>query len=303
MNKWLALAMTLTVAVAADTQEQPAAQDPPGAADFRAGTEAVKKNDFDAMIVSFEKALAANSTLFHSHYYLGYAYRSKQNWTKCGDNFSQFLQKLGDQNAPTEKANATKEGGLCFARAESYGKAIPLLQTAAAANPNDALIHNSLGISLTRENRDAEAEVVFSKVIQLKPEIANPYYFAGRVNFYKQDLAKAEPRLMKYLELDASGTFVPDAHFLLGSIAYQKVDQGGDKAVLYPSVKAHLTKFLELRPNAPQTPDALYILGYVAAQEEDNAAAKGYFERFLQLRKEGPQAEEARRFLAELTGP
>ncbi len=302
MNKWLALAMTLAIACAAVAQEQPAAQEQPGAQDFRAGTEAVKKNDFDGMIVSFEKALAANPTLFLSHYYLGFAYRSKQNWAKCGDNFSQFLQKLGDQNLPTEKAHATKEGGLCFVRADSYGKAIPLLQTAAAANPNEVAIQNALGISLMRDNREEEAEVAFAKVIQLKPEIANPYYFAGRVNFYKQDLTKAEPRLMKYLELDANGTFVPDAHFLLGSIAYQKAEQGGDKAVLYPTVKTHLTKFLEGRPNAPQTPDALYILGYVAAQEEDDTAAKGYFERFLRLRPDGPQAEEAKRFLAELTG-
>ena len=298
MNKWMALAMAFAIGGGAALAQE----EQPGAKDFLAGQEAVKKNDFDGMITSFEKALAANPTLFLSHYYLGFAYRSKQNWAKCGDNFSQFLQKLGDQNAPDQKTAATREGGLCYVRAEAYDKAIPILQKAASGNAKDVEVQARLGFALLRVNREAEAEAAFSKAIELKPETPGPYYFAGMINFKQEEFDKAQPRLTKYLELEPSGQFAPEAHFQVGSIAYRQVEPGGDRATLFPVIKEHMTKFLEGKPNAPQAPDALYILGWVAAQEEANDAAKGYFERFLKLRPDGPQAEEARRFIAELTG-
>ena len=303
MNKWLTLAAAFAmVSGNASAQEPPAAQtQPPGAADFRAGEEAFKKKDLDGAIPAFEKALAANPTLFGGHYYLGLAYKAKQNWGKCGDNFSQFLTKLGDQNAPDQKAAATRDAGLCYFRAESFDKAIPMLQRAASGNAKDGDIQNALGIALVRANREPEAEAAFSKAIELKPETPGPYYYAGMINFKRQEFDKAQPRLTKYLELEPSGPFAPDAHFQIGSIAYQQVEQGGDRATLFPVVKEHMAKFVEGKPNAPQAPDALYILGWVAAQEEANDAAKGYFERFLQLRPDGPQAEEAKRFIAELT--
>jgi tetratricopeptide (TPR) repeat protein len=305
MNKWLTLAAAFAVmGPTVFAQETPAAQqaEPAGAADFRTGTDAFNKKDMDGAITSFEKALAANPDLFGGHYYRGYAYKQKQNWVKCGDNFSQFLQKLGTREAPTEKTAATREAAGCYMNAKSYEKALPLLQKAAAAAPQDSDIQNALGLAALRADREPEAEAAFSKVIELKPEIPGPYYFAGMINFKQQQFDKAQPRLQKYLELEPSGQFASDAHFQIGSIIYRQVEQGGDRTTLFPVVKEHMSKFLEGRPDAPQAPDALYILGWIAAQEENNEVAKGYFERFLQLRSDGPQAEEARRFIAELTG-
>ena len=51
----------------------------------------------------------------------------------------------------------------------------------------------------------------------------------------------------------------------------------------------------------PEFAEAHYVLGWVAAQEEDNETAKTHFEEFVKLQPTGPQADEAKRFLAELS--
>ncbi len=295
MNKWLALAVFSMLASGVAAQ-----QEQPGASDFRACEEAVKTNDFDGMIASCEKAVAANPDVFLSHYYLGYAYRAKKNYDKCGDNFSKFLTKLGSQDAGDMKGNATREGGVCLARGSDHRRAIPYLQKAVAAKPSDTEAQWRLGISLTRAKREAEAEPVFAKVIQLDPSIGPAYYYAGRTNFYDKEWDKADQRLRKYLELEPDGNSAADAHFMVGRMAAQKAQGQEEGSADLGDAVDHLGKFLAAKPNAPQAPEALFILGVAAAQREDNETAKVHFEKYLELKPTGEQAEEAKKFLEDL---
>lgn len=297
MNKWLGLAVALLAATGAFAQQQQ-----PGAADFLACQDAVKNNDFDAVIASCEKALAANADLFASNYYLGYAYRAKKNWAECAENFDTFLQKVGNNPEAAEMINnSTREAGLCYARANEPTRAVQHLSKAASAKPNDTEVQFFLGISQMRANREAEAEQAFAKVIQLDPSLQRAYYYAGRINFNQQDWAKASERLEKYLELEPNGTFAADAHFMVGSMAVRNAESSGDTSAAHQKAISHLTQFLEAKPDAPQSPQAHYILGSLAAQRDDEATAKTHFERYLELEPNGPQAEEVRQFLADLS--
>jgi len=298
MHKWLALAMAFAMGsgVALAQEEQP------GAKDFIAGQEAVQKNNFDAAIPLFEKALAANPDLFASNYFLGWSYRAKQNWEKCGANFETFLRKVGnDPKAGEQIGHSNREGGICYARAEATAKAIPLLQKAASAKPDDKDVQFLLGVALMRENRESDAEQTFGKVIQLDPSAQRAYYYAGRINFNRQQWDKASERLEKYLELGAQDAFAPDAHFMLGSYAIRMAEGSAEAAELQKKAADHLQKFLAAKPTAPQAAQAHYILGSLAAQRDDNEAAKTHFQKYLELEPNGPQAEEVKKFLADLT--
>ena len=297
MNKWLALAMIFAIGGGAAL-----AQEQPGATDYLAGQEAIKTNNFDAAIPAFEKALAANPDLFASNYFLGWAYKAKQNWEKCGANFETFLRKVGtDPKAGEQIAHSNREGGLCYARAESTAKAIPLLQKSVSAKPDDKEVQVLLGVALMRENRENEAEQTFSKVIQLDPALQRAYYYAGRINFNRQEWEQASQRLEKYLELGASDAFAPDAHFMVGSIAIRGAEGAADPAAMKQKAADHLTKFLAAKPTAPQAAQAHYILGSLAAQRDDNEGAKTHFQKYLELEPNGPQAEEVKKFLQDLT--
>ena len=296
MNKWLGVAVLTLLAGGAF------AQDAPGAADFVACQEAVKANNFDGVIASCEKALSANGDLFASNYYLGYAYRAKKNYDKCAQNFDTFIQKVGSNAEAADMINnSTREGGLCAARGSSPTNAIPSLQKAANAKPNDTEVQFFLGITQMRANRESAAEQAFAKVIQLDPSLHRAYYYAGRINFNAQDFAKASTRLDKYLELKPDDTFAADAHFMVGSIAVRGAEASGDAAAANQKAITHLTAFLEAKPDAPQSPQAHYILGSLAAQAEDIAGAKSHFERYLELEPNGPQAEEVKQFLSDLS--
>jgi tetratricopeptide (TPR) repeat protein len=296
MNKWLTLAVASVVASAAFAQE-----DAPGAKDYLAGQAAWEKKDYDTAIPSFEKALAANPTLFASNYYLGWAYRAKQKWDKCGANFDTFLKKVGTDPKAADMVNyANREGGLCLARAEATSKSIPLLQKAASSKPNDKEVQFFLGVALMRENREDQAEQTFSKVIQLDPSISKALYYAGRINFNRQDWAKATERLEKYLAAAPDDTFAPDAHFMVGSIAIRQAQGSPDAAAEQQKASDHLEKFLAAKPTAPQAAQAHYILGSLAAQKDDQVNAKKHFEKYLELEPNGAQAEEVKKFLDDL---
>ncbi|GMR22099.1 MAG: hypothetical protein BMS9Abin37_0427 [Acidobacteriota bacterium] len=297
MNKWLGLAVATLIAGGAFAQQEQA-----GAADFRTCQEAVKKNDFDAVIASCEKALSANADLFASNYYLGYAYRSKKRYDKCAANFDTFIQKVGDNaDAADMINNSNREGGLCYARGSTPAKATSYLQKAASTKPNDTEVQFFLGITQMRAKRENEAEQAFAKVIQLDPTLHRAYYYAGRINFNQQDWAKATQRLEKYLELKPDDTFAADSHFMVGSMAVRGAESSPDAAAANQKAITHLTLFLEAKPDAPQSPQAHYILGSLAAQAEDIAAAKTHFERYLELEPNGPQADEIKKFLADLS--
>ncbi len=298
MNKWLGVAVATLIASGAFAQQEQA-----GAADFIACQDAVKKNDFDGMIASCEKALSANADLFLGNYYLGYAYKAKKRYDKCGANFETFIQKVGDNDKAADMINnSNRECGLCLARGSSPTKATSYLQKAASAKPNDTEVQFFLGITQMRANREGAAEQAFAKVIQLDPTLApRAYYYAGRINFNEQDWAKATQRLEKYLELKPDDTFAADSHFMVGSMAVRGAEDSPDAAAAHQKAISHLTLFLEAKPDAPQSPQAHYILGSLAAQAEDNAAAKTHFERYLELEPNGAQADEVKQFLADLS--
>ena len=292
MKKWLGVAVAFCIA-----GEAFALQEQPGAAEFKACQEAAKNSDWPGVIKSCEATLKANPDVFGSHYILGWAYLQTKDWGKCASNYDAFLQKLGNEDAKQQEEVATRQAGLCYAQAGNSSKAITFLKQAATAKPNDVAVQSVLARALLRGNQESEAEQAFAKVIQLKPDDAQAYYLAGNINYRRKENAKASERLSKYLELDGSGSFAPDAHFMIGSIMYRSLDQAADQKAQFPEIKNHMTTFLGAKADAPQAAEAHYILGWIAAQEEDNETAKTHFETFLKLQPTGAQAEEAQKFL------
>lgn len=295
MNKWLAIMIMVLLAGGAA-----AMQLPPGGQEFQAGVAAAQKQDWDTAIKAFEAALSMNPELYGSHFYLGYAYEQKQDFGKTGEHFAAFVERAGDNPEGAEQiAYATRNGGLALARMND-ARAIPLLQKAAEAKPNDKEVLYFLAVTLMRSNRAAEAEPYFLKVTQLDPSLPLPHYFAGRGAFNSERWADAKRLLNKYLELGGDDSFAADAHFMLGSMAVRDAEAGTDAAAEQALAKEHLDQFLTLKPDAPQAPQAHYILGSLAAQAEDTDTARSHFQAYLQLQPSGAQAEEVKQFLTDL---
>ena len=295
MNKWLALTIMVLLAGGAA-----AMQLPPGGQEFQAGVAAAQKQDWDTAIKAFEAALSMNPDLYGSHFYLGYAYEQKQNFAKTGEHFAAFVQRAGNNPEGAEQiAYATRSGGLALARVNDAA-AIPLLEKAAAAKPNDKEVLYALAVTLMRNNQAAQADPIFLKVTQLDPSLPLPHYFAGRSAFNAERWEDAKRLLNEYLKLGADDNLGSDAHFMLGSMAVREAEGGTDTAAQQALAKEHLSKFLELKPDAPEAPQAHYILGSLAAQSEDTEMARSHFQAYLKLQPSGAQAEEVKQFLTDL---
>ena len=307
MKKWVGVAILVLLAGSSMAQEQAM---PPGAEAFKKGQEAANKGNWDAAIPALEKALSENPDLYASHYYLGFAYSNKRNFEKAGEHFAKFLEKVQADPEAAKKAaewiaNANRYGGIALARAGDANRAIPLLEKAVAAKPNDAEAHFFLGVVLLQSNQEGKAQEHFAKVIQLSPDLPDPYYYSGRIAFNRDNFDVAKEQLEKFLQLKPDSSFAADAHFMLGTIAVRQAQgaEGEAASAQHQAAKEHLEKFLELKPDSPQAPQAHYILGSLAAQSDDVETARAHFEKYLELQPDGPQAEEVKKFLAELKKP
>ena len=189
-------------------------------------------------------------------------------------------------------AAATRNGGIGYARANQFEQAIVLLNKAVDTKPNDLEVHFFLGMSESKTGNAAEAEKHFVKATQLQPSFDAAWYYAGHLAYGNEDFSNAKTRLEKYLELKPDGPFAADAHYLLGQVEVRAGKQS--------SAKAHLRTALELKPDSNHAAQAHYILGSLAFQAEDLERARRHFQTYLRLQPTGPQAEEIKKFLADL---
>jgi tetratricopeptide (TPR) repeat protein len=247
MKQWIAAVTLFAVAAVAGAQE-PAP--PAGAADFVQGQRALRKRDVDTAIAAFEGALRANPDLFLSHYYLGYAYQSKQDWENTGTQFSLFLMRVDEDDPIAARIvfHATRQGGLALARTETPTRAVPYLEKIVDADPKDVDVHFYLGVALLAAQRRGEAKKLFARVIELDSDYAEAYYYAGRIAFDEQDAETAGQRLARFVRLQPRSPHGAHAHLLLGQLAARAGD--AEKAAV------HLEGCLALEPSGPYAEEA-----------------------------------------------
>jgi len=265
-----------------------------GEESYRQGQLAWKNGDIESAIDAFHTAVKQNPDLFLSFYYLGLAYEKQQNYENAAENFLRYLGRKSDF------ADAVRHAGLSLARTETPTRAIPYLEQAIAAKPNDVEARYFLAVTLMNSGRQAEAETHFKRIIQLDPKLENPYYFLGVMAYQKHDLPFAKEQLEAFLKLKPDSPLAADAHFMLGSIAIRATEGSDDPGIQADAVRSHIVTFLEKKPDSPLAADAHYILGTLAAREGDTETARLQYERYLELDPDSPRAEEVRSFLAQL---
>lgn len=99
------------------------------------------------------------------------------------------------------------------ARNSLYRDSIRLLEDVAAKSPGKPRAHSLLGVSYLLENRFAEAEIEFNKVLHARPNDANTMVNLGNVYFNKGELTAAIGQYRRSLELFPDN---PLAHANLG---------------------------------------------------------------------------------------
>jgi Flp pilus assembly protein TadD len=160
-------------------------------------------------------------------------------------------------------------------------------------NQREAFSSFQKGIELAKENRTDEAVKAFRKATELKTDFAEAYINLGILLFQQAMDEEAERVLVRALELKPEE---PKTKEILGNINFVKA-----KALLQDD---RINEALEkLKASYSYNPDysyTSYLLGYAYHKKENREESIKYFEAFLQMEPNAPQASQVREILESL---
>ncbi|MDX2270787.1 MAG: tetratricopeptide repeat protein [Cyanobacteriota bacterium] len=175
---------------------------------------------------------------------------------------------------------------MAAAEQQNWSKAVDLYQQAVAAEPNNASLHNNLGVALRRQGDLAGAIVAYQRTLQLDPSLNPVYVNLGLALLLEQRWAEA---LAVLLEAE---TRIPEepALLLYQGIAYENLQQWSRAVQSYLSYTQQL-------PNAL----GYYRLAIAYWQSGEGSRSLEAFQRAARLDPNvGMYSAEAGRALAKL---
>ena len=269
---------------------------------------AAQASDWDAAVAVCEEAIRESPDTYGIHYFLGFAYQARQEWTRAGAAFESFLTAVEelpeDVPRPDEQLGiAARSAGLAWFRGGDLETALPLLRRTAEADPADAEVHFFLGVGLMQGGDGEGAEAAFSVVIREAPQISQALFFVGQLRYDAGDYEAADAHLTGYLEAAPAGPFAADAHWMAGSIALRSSESETADAGADDEARRHFTALLEAEPHSPRAAVAHYFLGTIAADREECDQARRHYEDFLRIAPDHERAAEVRRYLEEGFAP
>jgi arylsulfatase A-like enzyme/tetratricopeptide (TPR) repeat protein len=157
--------------------------------------------------------------------------------------------------------------GTYLAEIGATSDAIPLLEGAARARPDDVEALNALGIAYARSGRLEAALKTFDAVLAIDPDEAMALQNAGAAELEQGDLDRARRRFTRALEVDAG---LSQAYTGLGVV---EMKSGRRREAV-----AAWTRAVEINPREF---DALYNLALELINQGQVVAARPYVERFV----------------------
>ena len=283
----------------------PAQQGPGAVSECEAAAQA---SDWDAAVARCEEAIRESPETYGIHYFLGFAYQARQEWTRAGTAFESFLTAVEelpeDVPRPDEQLGiAARSAGLAWFRGGDLETALPLLRRTAEADPADAEVHFFLGVGLMQRGDGEGAEAAFSVVIREAPQISQALFFVGQLRYDTGDYEAAGAHLARYLEAAPAGPFAADAHWMAGSIALRSSESETADPGAAEEARNHFAALLEAEPDTSRAAVAHYFLGTIAADREACDQARRHYEDFLRIAPDHERAAEVRRYLEEGFAP
>lgn len=153
-------------------------------------------------------------------------------------------------------------------------KAVENYNKALELLPNDANYRNNLALVYARMKKFPEMEAELTKAVQLDPQNAGRYYFnLGAVLTNAGQLAPACQAFKKAIEADVN---YADAHFQYGICLTSQATSKPDGSIAFPPGTAEaFQKYLELRPDGPNAESAKGVLATMGSKIETQYVAPG----------------------------
>ena len=174
--------------------------------------------------------------------------------------------------ADAEKALAMTKTGA--EQQAGLEKSIAAYQKAIELAPNDAALHNNLAITYGSARKIDEAKAEIMKAVQLDPASAGKsYYNIGAMLVNSGQSQQAEDMFKKAIEADPN---YADAHYQYGIVLIGKAQVDKDGKVTPPAGTAeHFQKYLELKPDGPFAQSSKEMLASITGTVQTEYTAPG----------------------------
>ena len=133
---------------------------------------------------------------------------------------------------------------------DALGKGMEAYQKTLALKPDDAGVHNNYALALAQAKKFDEAQVELGKAAQLDPTNAGKYYYnLGALLVNNGQTEPAGDAFKKAIEADPN---YADAQYQYGIYLIAKAKLGDDgKYVPVPGTREAFEKYLQLKPDGP----------------------------------------------------
>jgi len=142
---------------------------------------------------------------------------------------------------------------------EAVNKGLEAFQKAMALKPDDAAYHNNYALALAKAKKFDEAQTELGKAAQLDPPNAGKYYYnLGALLVNNGQTDPAGEAFKKAIEADPN---YADAQYQYGIYLIAKAQVGADgKITPVPGTKEAFEKYLQLKPDGPFAQSAKSML-------------------------------------------
>ncbi len=133
--------------------------------------------------------------------------------------------------------------------------------------PDEAAYHNNYALALARAKKIPEAQAELQKAVQIDPPNAGRYYYnLGALLVNSNQLEPSGDAFKKAIEADPK---YADAHYQFGMYLVAKATTTADGKITFPpGTKEAFQKYLELRPDGPFAESAKAMLVTLESQIE-----------------------------------
>ena len=171
-----------------------------------------RKNDAEASIAEFKKAVRIDPWYAQGHLLLGVAYMQLERWSQA--------QLAFEEATKVEPGNAQAYLGLGSALNEQkdYLAAQKALEHSLNLQPNSAEAHYELARTLGALGKWQAAEPHVRRAIALNPDYPGSHALMGNVYLERQDLESARKEFVIYLQMEPQGSLAEEARLKLKEI-------------------------------------------------------------------------------------
>jgi tetratricopeptide (TPR) repeat protein len=157
---------------------------------------------------------------------------------------------------------------------EALKKGVAAYQKAIELKADAPEYHNNYALALAKEKKFDEAQVELTKAAQLDPTQAGKYYY--NMGAVLVNTGQMDPAAAAFQKAIAADPNYADAYLQYGITLMGKATTGADgKMVPVPGTAEAFNKYLELKPDGPQAETAKALLEQIGAKVETNFAKPG----------------------------